>query len=198
MRIKKIYKNLSDEELIELLKRGESLAFEELYNRYWSGLYSSAYNRVRFTEVAEEIVQDFFTSLWVNRESLNIRTAFIKYSSTAIRNLVFRYFQKQYTSKRYESTLKLSEEVDISTEQKIELDDLKRALEREVASLPPKCQDVYQLSRGEFKTNKEIAEIFHISEKTVENHLTRALKTLRLSVKEITSVLVVAVSAFFS
>ena len=198
MRIKKIYKNLSDEELIELLKRGESLAFEELYYRYWSGLYSSAYNRVRFTEVAEEIVQDFFTSLWVNRESLNIRTAFIKYSSTAIRNLVFRYFQKQYTSKRYESTLKLSEEVDISTEQKIELDDLKRALEREVASLPPKCQDVYQLSRGEFKTNKEIAEIFHISEKTVENHLTRALRTLRLSVKEITSVLVLAVSAFFS
>ena len=198
MRIKKIYKNLSDEELIELLKRGESLAFEELYNRYWSGLYSSAYNRVRFSEVAEEIVQDFFTSLWVNRESLNIRTAFIKYSSTAIRNLVFRYFQKQYTSKRYESTLKLSEEVDISTEQKIELDDLKRALEREVASLPPKCQDVYQLSRGEFKTNKEIAEIFHISEKTVENHLTRALRTLRLSVKEITSVLVLAVSAFFS
>ena len=191
-------RNFPDESLLVLLKKGDVAAFEELYNRYWSKLYSNAYNRIRVSEVAEEIVQDFFTSVWINRETLSVHSSFNNYTYTAIRNLVFKYYQKEYNSKKYEEARKLELiESDFSTEQLIELNDLKKVLDHEVESLPPKCRGVFNLSRKEYKSNKEIAAILEISEKTVENHITKALKVLRLSVKDITTSLLIYISFFF-
>ena len=191
-------KNLPEENLLVLLKVGDVPAFEELYNRYWSKLYSAAYNRVRSREVAEEIVQDFFTSVWTNKAKLEIKGSFTAYTYTAIRNLIFKYFQKQYHARQYENSQALhSAGSDDSTEQLIYLNDLKRALDRQVADLPPKCQGVFNLSRREFKSNKEIASLLEISEKTVENHMTKALKILRLSVKNISLLPLLISSCFF-
>jgi len=179
-------KNLSDENLLDLLKVEHVSAFEELYGRYWSKLYSNAYNRVRIAEIAEEIVQDFFTSLWINRKSLEVHSSFSNYTYTAIRNLVFKYYQKEYKLKKYHESHKISLiESDLSTEQQIEFNDMKRVLDREVESLPPKCKGVFILSRKEHKSNKEIAALMEISENTVENHMSKALKVLRLSVKNL-------------
>ncbi|MEJ6981903.1 RNA polymerase sigma-70 factor [Pedobacter sp. P351] len=183
-------KHISDENLLALFREGQMSAFDELYNRYWSKLYSQAYKRIGKSEIAEEIVQDFFTSLWINREIVQVHSLFNSYTFSAIRNLVFRHYQKEYNARKYEVAQKMSiVESDFSTEQLIELNDLKRALEHEVESLPPKCKGVFNLSRKEFKTNKEIAAILEISEKTVENHITKALKVLRLSVKNIIPVM---------
>lgn len=190
-------KNLSDENLLELLKEGQVAAFDELYNRYWSKLYSQAYKRIGKSEIAEEIVQDFFTSLWINKETVQVYSTFSSYTYSAIRNLVFKYYQKEYNARKYEDAHKMSiVESDFSTEQLIELNDLKRALEQEVDSLPPKCKGVFNLSRKEYKSNKEIAAILEISEKTVENHITKALKVLRLSVRNIIPV-ILALSKFY-
>ncbi len=190
-------KKLSDNDLLELLKDGQMAAFDELYNRYWSKLYSQAYKRINRTEVAEEIVQDFFTSLWINKDSVIIHTSFSNYAYAAVRNLVFKQYQKEYNVRKFEDAHKMSlVESDTSTEQLIELNDLRRVLEQQVETLPPKCRGVFNLSRKEYKSNKEIAAILEISEKTVENHMTKALKTLRLSVKNIIP-LVLAFSKFF-
>nr|WP_305121723.1 RNA polymerase sigma-70 factor [Pedobacter mongoliensis] len=192
-----ILKDLSDEELLELLRSGQVAPFEELYNRYWSRLYSSAFKRVSKAEVAEEIVQDFFTSLWINRETLVIHSSFNNYMHRAVRNLVFKFFQKEYSHKKYQELVP-AEVYDSSTEEEITYKDLIRTVEKEVDLLPPKCRGVYQLSRQQFKSNKEIAHILQISEKTVENHITKALKVLRLSVRHfITIVLVPLVNHFF-
>jgi RNA polymerase sigma-70 factor (family 1) len=190
-------KNLSDDKLLELLKEGQIAAFDELYNRYWSKLYSQAYKRINKAEVAEEIVQDFFTSLWINKNAVIIHTSFSNYAYTAVRNLVFKQFQREYSARKFEDVHKLNLiESDISTEQLIELNDLRRALEQQIETLPPKCRGVFNLSRKEYKSNKEIAAILEISEKTVENHMTKALKVLRLSVKNIIPV-VLSLSKFF-
>jgi RNA polymerase sigma factor (sigma-70 family) len=69
---------------------------------------------------------------------------------------------------------------DSSTEDEIMLRDLKNTIALEVSQLPDKCRSVYELSRIEHKSNKEIASHLGISEKTVENHLTKALKRLKL------------------
>lgn len=179
-------KHLSDENLLDLLKAEQVCAFEELYERYWSKLYSNAYNRIRIAEVAEEIVQDFFTSLWVTRKSLVVRSSFNNYTHTAIRNLVFKYYQKEYKLKEYQESRKINMvEGDFSTEQEIEFKDLKRVLDLEVESLSPKCRGVFNLSRNEYKSNKEIAALMEISENTVENHMSKALRVLRLSIKNL-------------
>lgn len=189
-------KNLSDQNLVELLKTDKVSAFEELYDRYWSKLYANAYNRIRSAEVAEEIIQDFFTSLWVNRKSIELRSSFNNYSFAAVRNLVFKYYQKEYRQQKYTEHQKLNlVDIDRSTEQQIDLNDLTRILADEVASLPPKCRGVFHLSRNEYKSNKEIATILEISEKTVETHITKAIKVLRLNLKNISSLILL--SSFF-
>ena len=69
----KNFKAYSDEGLVKLLKQQELGAFEEIYMRYWKKLYSSAYKRVQSREVSEEFVQDIFTALWINRQTVERR-----------------------------------------------------------------------------------------------------------------------------
>lgn len=177
-------KTFTDEDLLEMLKNDNQRSFEELYNRYWEKLYTSAFKRVHIEEIAEEIVQDFFTSLWVNRHKILINLTFRSYTYAAIRNLVFKYYQKEYSHKKYQELVKVQlTDCDYSTEDLIDYNDLVRTIDKQIGELPPKCQGVYNLSRKEHKSNKEIACILQISEKTVENHITKALKVLRYSVK---------------
>jgi RNA polymerase sigma-70 factor (ECF subfamily) len=178
--------NLPDERLIELLRNSDQAAFEEIYNRYWAKLYSSAYKRVRLKEVAEEIVQDFFTGLWVNRNKIYIQSSLINYLETAIRYQVFNYFQKEYVRRNYRQSvgLTLNDTVN-STEETILVNDLNRNVDNAIQRLPSKCRSVFELSRKGNKSNKEIGKALGISEKTVENHLTKALKRLRLSLNQL-------------
>lgn len=185
-------KKLSDEDLLEMLKEDELRAFEELYNRYWARLYSSAYKRIKDKEVSEEIVQDFFTSLWQKRFSLTIHTAFSNYTYTAIRYLVFTYYQKEAVRRSYQESLQLSElHFDNSTAEQVAYNELKRLEQEGVEILPEKCRQVYELSRKQNKNNKEISRLLGISEKTVENHITKALRTLRLSMKDLISIVLI-------
>ncbi|WP_207426983.1 RNA polymerase sigma-70 factor [Pedobacter sp. SYSU D00535] len=186
-------KKLSDENLLEMLKEGHVSAFEELYNRYWSKLYASAYKRLKEKEVCEEIVQDFFTSLWLKRSTLVVHTGFSNYVYTAVRYLIFSHFHKEGIRKSYQDTLQVATtKHDNSTEETVAFNELNRLLRQGVEVLPEKCRAVYELSRKQNKNNKEISHLLGISEKTVENHMTKALRTLRLSVKDIMSVLLVS------
>ncbi len=179
---------LSDKNLVDLCREGDTKAFEELYNRYWCKLYSSAFKRIRVREVAEEIVQELFTSLWLNREKLVIHTSFQNYLYSSVRYLVFAYFSKEYSRKSYEEfALGKVSIYDNSTEEVIALHDLGKNLDAELSHLPGRCRSVFELSRKQYKSNKEIASVLGISEKTVENQLTKALRILRVNLKYLTS-----------
>ncbi|MNK03678.1 RNA polymerase sigma factor [compost metagenome] len=170
---------LSDEALVLLLKQEDVDAFEELYNRYWDKLYAAAYKRVRSKETSEELVQDFFTSLWLNRNTVQIHSSFEGYLFTSIRYLVLNHLQKELVRSTYKEAIK-TDKVDNSTEETVMLNDLVLNLNKEVEQLPIKCKSVFELSRREYKTNKEIALELGISEKTVENQLTKALRRIRI------------------
>lgn len=179
-------RTLFDKELLEQMTGGPHAeqAFEELYNRYWSKLYMLAYNRLRSREAAEEIVQDFFTSIWVKRNSLRIDQSFATYMHSAIRYNVINYWQKEYIRKRYREEISVTTGTDYNTEDTIGVNDLKRVINEELCRLPERCRTVYNLSRNDYKTNKEIAMELGISEKTVENQLTKALGRIRLGLQQ--------------
>ncbi len=180
---------LSDEDLLALLKYDESAfkAFKLFYERYWDKLYIAAYKRLRSKEAAEEIVQDFFTKFWINRKEIKITASIEGYLYTSIKYLVLNAIDKEIVRNKYKSTLELPESsyINDSIEDIINVKQLAESMKREVNSLPPKCRTVFELSRNENKSNREIAAELGLSEKTVENHLTKALKRLRLSLNEI-------------
>lgn len=186
------YKSLSDEALVTALHSSDMTAFEELYERYWSKLWNAAAKRVSDKEQAEEIVQDFFAQLWVNRTKIFLRSNFSVYAFTAVRYQVINFIQKEAVKNNYKTAqAQYLADYDNTTEESIYLNDLSLNIEREISRLPEKCRQVYELSRNALKNNKEIASQLGISEKTVENHLTKALKRLRLSLNQLFLILLV-------
>jgi RNA polymerase sigma-70 factor (family 1) len=177
---------LTDSELFTLLKQGNEAAFDEIYNRYWAILLSAAWKRVGVREAAEEIVQDLFTRLWIKRMELDVQGTPAIYLFTAVKYKVLNYYEKEAVRKKYRDHLEVPAEY--SVEEAVIAKDLAVRLEAEVAHLPIKCRAVFDLSRKQHKSHKEIAEILHISEKTVENHLTKALRLLRTNFREITTI----------
>ncbi|WP_183556804.1 RNA polymerase sigma-70 factor [Mucilaginibacter sp. SP1R1] len=173
---------LSDNELVEFLGQDNIAAFEEIYNRYWLKLYAAAYKRLNEREVAREIVQDFFTNFWVNRAQIKIQSSLEGYFFTAIKYQVLNYKRAEAVRSSYSKQLQLANEVyDNSIEENYQYKELRERVDMEVNQLPPKCRFVFELSRNQYKTNKEIAQLLGISEKTVENHLTKALRYLRVN-----------------
>lgn len=174
--------DFSDDQLLELFEIGDAIAFEEIYNRYWLKLYSSAYKRLNKREQAQEIVQDLFTSFWLNRTHLKIHTSLQGYLFSSIKYSVLNYKRAESVRTTYSEAYILADDFyDNSTEEYISYRDLKETVDNGINKLPPKCRNVFELSRNQYKTNREIAQLMGISEKTVENHLTKALRVLRLS-----------------
>lgn len=180
----KYLKKFSDEDLFNDCVAGNESSFEELYNRYWYKLYTEAIKRLRKAELAEEIVQDLFTSIWLNRQKIRIHTSVAAYLFTAVRYLVISTMQKELVRKNYKEFFKGSfKDYDNSTERKIAFNELQHQIESQVRLLPERCRCIYELSRKEFKSNREIADLLGISEKTVENQLTKALNRLKVAMK---------------
>jgi RNA polymerase sigma-70 factor (family 1) len=179
----KNFKAYSDEGLLKLLKKQELGAFEEIYLRYWRKLYSAAYKRVQSRETAEEIVQDIFTSLWVNRHTVQIEIL-ASYLITAVKYKVINHYEKEM-SRRHYATVQIQSELssDNSTEEAVLLNELNLALQREIQKLPPKRQQIFKMSREDHLSIKQVASNLGISEKTAENQLGKALKILKLNLK---------------
>ena len=176
------FTKFDEEELINLMQQDSLGAFKEIYTRYWKALYAEAYKRLKNKDAAEEIVQELFTALWHKRYALSITQTLGGYLYASVGYRVIDYYRKEVTRLKYKESLQLVySEADHSTEDAIMLNDLKLSINSIVNQLPDKCRSVYELSRVDHKTNKEIAQHLGISEKTVENHLTKALKRLRLS-----------------
>jgi len=193
------YAKLSEVELVELLRDGDLGAFKDIYKRYWKKLYGAAYKRLKSKELSEEIVQELFTNLWFKRHSFHINHGVDAFLYSSVMHLVIDHFRKESVREKYREAFKVvHNDMDNSTEEQILLKDLADTLELEINQLPDKCRSVYTLSRKEHKSNKEIALYLGISEKTVENHLTKALKKLQLGLSHyLTLALLIAIHELF-
>lgn len=176
--------NLYDEAvMIPLLKAGDMGAYEAIYNEYWPKLYGYVYNRLQLKEATEEIIQEVFFSLWIKHEEINITHSLSAYLYAAVRYQVFNYIKSDKVRRTYAGYFFQQQKkmTDNSNEENMAHTDLMNAVEKEVSRLPEKCQQVFRMSRNEHLSVSDIATILNISHKTVENHLTKALRHLRIA-----------------
>jgi RNA polymerase sigma-70 factor (family 1) len=188
----------SDSALLDLMKGQDAPAFEEIYRRYWRILYSITYRRIQSREVSEEIVQDIFTSLWVNRNTVVIHSL-SAYLSSAAKYKVINHMARETSRQAYTQSQQQAVMVhDNCTEESVLLSDLNGALEREIEKLPSKRRQIVRLHKNEDLSLKEVASQLGISEKTVENQYGKALKVLKLNLKHFTlfSIFVLAIAEF--
>ncbi len=182
---------------LDRLRLGDEAVFNLIYRAHWSSLYSAAYNHLRSRELAEEMVQDLFTALWLKREQLTIHTSLRGYLHTAIRHQIYDYIDKQTVRQRVHADL-VYQQQDIShaTEQTVAYDELQTHLMDAVGQLPQPAQMVFRLSRYEYLSTQDIARQLNLSPKMVEYHLTRALKLLRVHLKELITVFLLITTVF--
>jgi RNA polymerase sigma-70 factor (ECF subfamily) len=170
----------TDQDLAERLKAGDHSAFAEIYNRYKFVLHNHAWNKIRNMDEANDALQEVFATLWLKRESINIGSNLSGYLYTSIRNHLLNVIVRKEVRTRYINSIQqFTNEDGIRTDHLVRENMLKAAIEREIAVLPPRMREVFELSRKQHLSHKEIAAIMNTSEQTVKKQMTKALKILR-------------------
>ncbi|MES2455814.1 MAG: RNA polymerase sigma-70 factor [Bacteroidota bacterium] len=177
------FKAYSDNELFALVTQDNESAFNALYHRYWKKMLRVAMQRLETEADAEEIIQDTFVDIWNSRKRTEIKSHFHIYLFAIVRYKVLARMaadaKKVYRNVDDLSVLAVA---DHATEQLLSYQDLKDEIEAAISKLPEKCQHIFRLSREEGLSDKQIATELDLSQKTVEGHISRALKTLRTSI----------------
>lgn len=178
--MKILYGNLSDNDLISLLKQGNEFAFNEIFKRYQVLLFSITYRRLNDIEVSKDLIHDMFANLWEKRAVLNVPGDFQAFLITVLKNRILNHFKHQQVSQRYLHNFhKYLEKNDNSTDHLIRHNDLSQIIELEIAALPEKMRIVFELSRKSELSRREIAGKLNISEETVKSRMRNAMIILK-------------------
>ena len=185
-----LLKTITDDELLLLLKKGDDAAFTEIYQRYWDRLFVLAMHRLGNMEEAKELVQDIFFNLWKKRNSLQLEYSLNTYLATAVKYEVLNRMASRSRHQRYRQHASLTwQEATPDTENQLQFHELQQQLASLVKELPQKCRIVFQLSREKGYSQKRIATELGIAEKTVEAHLSLALRKLRMGLSHLFTLL---------
>jgi len=160
--------------------RGDTLAFKLLYEFYKNKLYGFSYRLTKSHVQSEDILQEVFLKIWLNREELVKIESFNSYLFSMIKYRIFNILKQSYhhnvISQELATELLLE---DNSTEKYIEYSQLLTEVHTIIEKLPPQQKNVYLLSRDAGMKQKEIAELMGITVSTVKKHLTLALQFIR-------------------
>lgn len=171
--------------LLASLKARDIKAFDYLYHHARNRLHVLAYSIINDREAARDLVQDFFIDFWQKRSYENIRGSLSAYLVCAVRNRAIKYNHKQATLFRLKGRAPAMPVVNEAVaEQKMENSELKLRIETAIRKLPPTAARVFQLHYIEHLSHAEISQKLGITRSTVSNHISRALKELRLTLKK--------------
>ncbi|HTL09475.1 MAG TPA: sigma-70 family RNA polymerase sigma factor [Chitinophagaceae bacterium] len=177
------YLQSNDAVLIDLLNQSDVNAFNAIYQRYWEAIFKYAVGKVHTQQIAEDLCQDVFLSLWNRRGDLSVQNL-QAYLFTAAKFSLLKHIRSQIYQRGQLVVIRGTLTATNDTENAIHLKALLHAWEVAVAELPLKTQEVFRLSSVEGFTNKQIASRLQLSEKAVEYHITKSYKSIRLQLRD--------------
>ncbi|MEI8226033.1 MAG: RNA polymerase sigma-70 factor [Bacteroidota bacterium] len=183
--------SLSEQYLIESIKKGDQKSFEFLFKSYYSDLCKYARSIVHNETTAEDLVMDIFVKIWEAESKLGISSSLSGYLYQSVHNHCLNYLTRRHKqfSELNAETIKLlntliSPDASFDPSEGINLAELSNRIEQSIEHLPEGCRKIFILSRTEELSHKEIAQRLGISENTVKVHIYRALIKLRILLKE--------------
>lgn len=174
---------LTEEELLKRLQAGSEDAFTEIYNRYWEKLLAIAYYYMHNKQAAEDIVHEVMISLWMRKLELQINSL-PAYLYTAVKFALFKSIARNKRRREIVEGQKPSEQYS-DIEEKLDAKFLQYYMQDAIEKLPEKARLVFNYSRFEKLSISEIAGKMDLSPKAVEYHITKAIKSLKETLKKI-------------
>ena len=159
--------------------------FEEIIDKYYNETYLFARNLTRNEDLAKDLVQDVFFKFWKKRKNFKKNATIKGWLFTSVRNVYIDNLRKYKKEVYLVETMYVEVVEEIAQDKQGSLDRKIKILEKGIEELPKKCHTVFTLSKREGLTNDEIAKYLSISVKTVEGHLTGAIKTLRNKLRSV-------------
>ena len=181
------------------IKEGDHKAFEEFFHAYYKPLFQLAYQYLKDTEDAEELVQDFFVNLWDKRKTLEI-TNLKGYCLIAIRNRALNLKSRSDKMRPFMGLEKLEDHIadqKIDTTVPLEVKELSGLIQQAISQLPDRCREVFVLCREEMLTYDQVASRLGIGKETVKSQMKTALHRIKTFLSEHGEGLSVVLPAFF-
>lgn len=174
-------------EWVTKIIRGDPQAFEKLFNVYCQPMINFSLRYVYDVSAAENIVQDVFVKIWKNRRNLKPKANIKYYLFTAVKNESLKYKRLNKIKQQYVDSIWKEKQFTKSSDENSETKKLSLSINDAISKLPAKARIIFQMNRFDQLTYREIAKIQNISIKTVETHMSRALKFLRKQLSHLIS-----------
>ena len=173
------------ENIIHRLRKDDKSAVDELFGYYYPRLYHFSKSILKIETDIDDILQEVFVKIWLNRQKISNAATFNAYIFTITKNEVLNLIRSKLKDNAFRDKLYLkSIAIEYQDQNQLEIDEIKTGIDHIVEGLPEKRQHIFILSRTEGLSNKEIAQQLNISEKTVEDHITHAIKHIKNSLKD--------------
>jgi RNA polymerase sigma-70 factor (ECF subfamily) len=183
--------NLSEQYIIELIRKGDRKSFEFLFKSYYSSLCKYARGIVHNETTSEDLVMDIFVKIWESQTKLLITSSLSGYLYQSVHNNCLNYLtrrQKRFSELNTETIERLdalmAPDSSVDPLGGINIAELSDRIEQSIEHLPEKCRKIFILSRTDELSHAEIAQQLKISENTVKVQIYRALIKLRILLKD--------------
>ena len=182
----------SEKLYVRRIRRGDKEVFRILFTEYYYKLFVYAKSYVEDSEVAEDIVQDIFFHLWEKHREVEISSSLSSYLFRSVHNRSIQYlrhkkvvagYEERHSMKIKEAEILYNSSNDFSLSY-VHLNEIQEIIRQTIEKMPPKTREIFRLSREAAKSNQTIATSMNMTIKSVEYHITKALKILYSALKD--------------
>ncbi|MEM1217152.1 MAG: RNA polymerase sigma-70 factor [Bacteroidota bacterium] len=171
--------NLLHQDWLTRIRSGDQRALQAVFDQQYEAVCRAIFRFVQDPGLSEDLAQEVFVRFWDKRNNIQIDSNLSAYLRRMAVNEALGYLRKKSRFVADELPLHLPGKQAASADEALANQELSQRIQHAVASLPPRCRAVFQLSRFEDKTYQQIATHLDISPKTVENQMGKALRILR-------------------
>ena len=175
----------TDPEISDFVSSDKRHVFELAFNKYWEKLYYHAYKKLHSEDLAKDMVQETFVTMWTNLDKLSGQEQLLPYLYVVLRNLILNQYAKDQVRLKYAvERVSLAEGTDYSAHQILISKELQQIIDDEIGMMPLRMKEIYQLKRQDQLSIKEIALKLDLSEQTVKNQLYTASNRMKMRIAQ--------------
>ncbi len=177
--------SISLADIVSRLKADDARALDLLYDRYYFRLYRFCKGLIKLEDEVDDILQNVFLKIWLNRFKITTAETFTAYIFTITKNAVVSFIRAHEKDIKLRMGLQENQILyDFETESKIEYEEMEQKVNSLLEQLPETTKTIYEFSRKQGLSNKEISNKLGVSVKTVEYHITKTLKVFKENLKD--------------